>query len=104
MASVDGGDPTAIGRLQLATFANPAGLAPIGENVFAATPASGPATLGAPDAEGFGSLVPRTLERSNVDVGEEMVNMLTAQRSYQFSARMLQMADEMLAEARDIWR
>jgi flagellar basal-body rod protein FlgG len=78
LAAVGGAEPTVIGRLQIARFANPSGLVPIGENLFAASPASGEAVVGNPAADGFAAIVPRALERSNVDAADEMVSALAA--------------------------
>lgn len=93
------GEPLAIGQLQMARFSNPSGLQPIGDNLFVATPAAGEPVTGSPGQEGLGTLVSQTLERANVDVAEELVNLIQAQRAYQLSLRSLQTADEMLALA-----
>ena len=104
LAAVGGAEPTVIGRLQIARFANPAGLIPSGENLFMASPASGEPVVGNPAGDGLAAIVPRALERSNVDAAEEMVSALAAHRAYQLSARALQTTDEMLAIAEDIVR
>lgn len=103
LAAAPGGEPAPVGRVYLARFNNPEGLEPVGDNVFVPGEASGEAVVGEPGSEGLGVLVPRALELSNIDIAEEMVNLLAAQRAYQLSARSLQMADQMLALADGLW-
>ncbi|MEE4302331.1 MAG: flagellar basal-body rod protein FlgG [Pseudomonadales bacterium] len=88
--------PIQIGQLELADFVNPAGLTPIGENLFTETAASGPPILGLPGIEGRGTLLQSTLESSNVNVVEELVNMIETQRAYEMNSRAIATADEML--------
>ncbi|MFN3533827.1 MAG: flagellar basal-body rod protein FlgG [Desulfatiglandales bacterium] len=93
---------TEIGNIQLASFPNPAGLAAIGRNLFLPTSSSGDAILGTPGQEGFGTLAQGYLEMSNVNVVEEMVNMITAQRAYEINSKAIQTADDMLRVANSI--
>ncbi|MGQ9674413.1 MAG: flagellar basal-body rod protein FlgG [Chloroflexota bacterium] len=93
---------TEVGQITLARFAEPAGLEAVGHGAFRETAASGAPVAGAPETVGFGSLVQGTLELSNVDLAEEMVNMITAQRAYQMSSRAAQVADEMMQVANQI--
>jgi flagellar basal-body rod protein FlgG len=86
------------GQLQLARFNNPSGLKSIGGNLFAETDASGAPELGNPAANGFGSIQQGFLEMSNVNVVEEMVNMITAQRAYEINSKSIQTSDEMLRQ------
>jgi flagellar basal-body rod protein FlgG len=93
-----------VGTIQLARFANPAGLVAIGQNMFRETASSGRPQLGAPGTEGFGSLLQGYLELSNVRLVEEMVNMIVAQRAYEISSKSIQAADEMLNVANNLRR
>lgn len=97
----DGVDYEEIDTLELATFVNPAGLTAEGENLFAETPASGPAMF---DDERRGEVWQGFLESSNVQVVEEMVNMITAQRSYEFNSKTIQTVDRMLEVANSVKR
>ena len=85
-----------VGTIQIALFQNPGGLNSVGKNLFLATTASGDPILGTPGgSEGLGTLEAGFLEQSNVDVVEEFVQMIVAQRSYEASSRVVQAADEM---------
>ncbi len=88
--------PTQVGSLQLADFINPAGLQPIGENLFLETAASGAPQLGTPGVSGFGTVIQGSLESSNVNVVEEMVNMIETQRAYEVNSKAISTADQML--------
>ena len=87
---------TAVGNLQVAMFVNPAGLQPVGENMFVETGSSGPAQLATPAQTGAGKLVQGALEASNVNVVEEMVNMIETQRAYEVNSKAISAADQML--------
>ena len=93
-----------VGQLELARFVNPAGLKSMGRNLFLETEASGLANTGQPDTEGFGRLSQGFLELSNVEVVDEMVNMIVAQRAYEINARAIQTSEEMLANANSLKR
>jgi flagellar basal-body rod protein FlgG len=94
-----------IGQLTLATFPNPSGLKALGGNLYLPTPGSGPATAGiTPGVNGTGELQQNFLERSNVDVVVELVNMITAQRAYELNARTIRSTDDMLAATNNITR
>lgn len=88
--------PTVIGTMQLADFTNPAGLQPLGQNLFSQTAASGAAQVDSPGKSGLGSVLQNSLEASNVNVVEELVNMIQAQRSYEITAKSIQTVDSML--------
>lgn len=88
--------PTNLGTIQLTNFMNPAGLQPIGQNLFIETAASGNPTLDNPGSNGLGTLLQNNLEASNVNVVEELVNMIQAQRSYEITAKGMQTVDNML--------
>jgi flagellar basal-body rod protein FlgG len=83
-------------RVQLVRFNNPSGLRSLGGNLYEESPASGAPTQGNPGEDGFGTLNQGYLEGSNVNVVEEMVNMITAQRAYEINSKSIQTSDEML--------
>lgn len=89
-------EPQELGQVQLADFINPAGLQPIGENLFLETAASGAAQEAAPTFNGLGGLIQGMLETSNVNIAEELVNMIETQRSYEANAKALSTADAMI--------
>jgi len=90
-------DPTQLGEIQIATFSNPAGLTRIGQNLFDAGGASGDAQIVTPGQEGSGGLQQSFVEGSNVQVVEEMVRMITAQRAYEINSKAIQTSDDMLS-------
>ncbi|MEC4678008.1 MAG: flagellar basal-body rod protein FlgG [Nitrospirota bacterium] len=96
--------PTLLGTLELARFTNPAGLNSLGKNLYQTTAASGDPTVGSPGLDGFGSVLQGALEGSNVNIAEEMVNMIIAQRAYELNSKAIQTSDEMLAIANNIKR
>jgi len=87
---------TQLGTIQLADFINPAGLEPIGGNLFVQTDASGTVLLNNPQTNGLGSIDSGYLESSNVNVVEELVNLIQTQRAYEMNARALETVDDML--------
>ncbi|MBO8130526.1 MAG: flagellar basal-body rod protein FlgG [Candidatus Marinimicrobia bacterium] len=89
-------EPEEIGQIELAMFMNPAGLKPIGENLFEETDASGVPVFGLPGEEGFGEVEQGYLEKSNVDVVQEMIDLIVAQRAYEINSRAVRTADEIL--------
>lgn len=96
--------PTTLGTIQLATFANPAGLTRMGQNLYTAGGASGQASVGNPGQNGSGSLAAGYVEGSNVQLVEEMVHMITAQRAYEINSKAIQTADDMLNVANQLKR
>ncbi len=88
--------PTNLGTISLIDFINPAGLQAAGGNLFVETASSGTPTQQTPGQNGAGSLVQGSLENSNVEVVEELVNMITTQRAYELNSRVISTADEML--------
>jgi flagellar basal-body rod protein FlgG len=88
--------PAELGTINLTTFVNPAGLLALGENLFQETPASGTPNEGRPGDGAFGKLKQGMLEGSNVQVVEEMVDMIAAQRTYEMNTKVLSAADNML--------
>jgi len=89
--------PQAVGQLQLASFINPGGLDPRGQNLYAETAASGAPSTGAPGADGRGGLMQGFVEGSNVNVVEELVAMIATQRAYELNSKAIQTTDQMLA-------
>ena len=85
-----------VGQLQLADFQNRRGFEPIGENFYVETIASGPPILENPFAAGFGKLVQGSLEASNVNVVQELVDMIETQRAYEVNSKAITSVDEML--------
>ena len=81
----------------LANFPNPAGLNPVGDNLFLETPASGAATTGNPGVTGLGTILQGFLETSNVNTVSEITNLITAQRAYEMNSKVIQTSDEMLS-------
>lgn len=91
--------PTQIGTIQLNSFVNPGGLQPIGDNLYKETATSGTAQAGTPGLTGLGTLVQGSLESSNVNVVEELVNMIETQRAYEMNSRAISTTDQMLQYA-----
>lgn len=91
--------PTGLGQLQVARFANPAGMQAIGDNFLAETAASGAAELGVAGEEGRGHVRQGMLEASNVNIVEELVDMIECQRAYEISSKMIAAVDDMLRNA-----
>lgn len=90
------GQTQEIGQLQLADFVNPEGLVPMGQNLYMETLASGPATLNNPGNNGVGEFWPNMLESSNVDVVEEMVSLIEAQRAFEITSKAVSAVDNMM--------
>ena len=88
--------PQAVGTLNLASFVNPAGLEPKGQNLWGETAASGSPNAGAPGSNGLGSLQQGYVETSNVNVVEELVAMIATQRAYELNSKAIQTSDQML--------
>jgi len=84
-----------LGQFTLATFANQAGLAPLGDNLFQETTASGPANVGIPGDPGFATIEQGYLEASNVDPVKEITELISAQRAYEMNSKVIKAADEM---------
>lgn len=95
-------NPQTVGQLQLANFANEAGLDAIGNNLFLQTQASGQPTTGNPGSTGFGTINQGMLETSNVDIVSEITNLITAQRAYEMNSKVIQTSDQMLATLNQI--
>ncbi|MDF4002566.1 flagellar basal-body rod protein FlgG [Luteibacter sp. PPL201] len=85
-----------IGQIQLADFTNPAGLEPRGDNLYVETASSGAPQTGTAGLNGLGTLEQNSLETSNVNVVEEMVNMIETQRAYEMNSKAISASDQML--------
>lgn len=88
--------PTTLGTIQLATFINPPGLSSIGSNLLLETAASGAPTVGTPGTNGLGAINQGFVETSNVNVTEELINMIQAQRAFEINSRAITTSDQML--------
>ena len=98
----DSGTTEEIGQIEMAKFLNEGGLKSLGNNLYQATSASGEAEVGTPGTNGMGTLAQGFLEASNVELVEEMVSMIVAQRAYEISAKAIQTSDSMLQMANQL--
>lgn len=89
--------PQELGQITLAQFINPRGLDPLGENFLGETAASGAPIISAPLEDGAGDVVQGALETSNVNVVQELVEMIEAQRAYEINSRSISASDEMMS-------
>lgn len=94
--SFSNGQTQALGQIALANFANPAGLADQGGGLFATSPNSGQALVGVPGTAGRGSLLGGSLEQSNVNLGTELTNLITAQEAYTANTKVLTTTDQVI--------
>lgn len=99
-----GGGTIALGNIELVKFINPGGLQPIGDNMFLETEASGTPVTGTPGSNGFGELKQGFLESSNVDIVEEMIAMITAQRAYEINSKTVKTVEDMMSMANNLKR
>lgn len=97
-------DPITVGQLELYRFVNPAGLSSLGENLFRETMGSGEVISGRPGTEGMGQIAHKFLEMSAVSSVQEMVNLIVAQRAYEFNSKAIQTSDNMLGTATQLKR
>jgi len=95
-------EPTEIGRIELVTFPNPAGLESVGSNLFLQSASSGDPMNGSPGEDGRGMLRGGFLESSNVEVVTEMIDLIVSQRAYEVNSKVVQSADEMLRTASNL--
>jgi flagellar hook protein FlgE len=98
------GQTSNIAQIILSDFPNPEGLKRMGNNLFATTVESGDAVPNTPGSAGMGEISPNSLEMSNTDIATEFINMITAQRAYQASAKIVTVTDSMMAELMNIKR
>ncbi|MEW6517286.1 MAG: flagellar basal-body rod protein FlgG [candidate division FCPU426 bacterium] len=94
----------AVGQLELAGFMNPGGLENLGHNLYASTVAAGDPMVNTPGQDGLGLMVQGSLERSNVNLVEEMVNLILTQRAYEVNTKSIQAADEMMRMTNNLRR
>ncbi len=99
-----GGNKVELGTLELAKFQNSGGLIALGDNMYAETTESGPPILGNPGANGFGEVHQGFLEASNVDIVEEMVSMITAQRAYEINSKTVKTVEDMISMVNNLKR
>jgi flagellar basal-body rod protein FlgG len=97
-------EPQTIGQIELAKFVNPAGLSAVGHNLYTQTSASGEPILGTPTQEGLGKIDQGYLEISNVEVVDEMVRMIVAQRAYELNSKVIKTSEDMTQIANNLKR
>ncbi len=95
---------TEIGQIELARFINPAGLRGLGENLYGQSDSSGEPIIGTPGLEGMGTTQSQYIETSNVQMIDEMVNMITAQRAYEIVSKAISVSEEMMQTANNLKR
>ncbi|GEA11638.1 flagellar basal-body rod protein FlgG [Alteromonas sp. KUL49] len=91
-------DPQVLGQMNISDFINPTGLQPIGQNLFVETAVSGAPIQGIPGLQGLGTISQGTLETSNVNVTEELVNLIESQRLYEMNSKVISSVDQMLGQ------
>ena len=94
-AGYSNGQNVVLGKIMVASFTNQSGLKQIGNSTFISTAASGDPELGEASEDGFGQILSGSLERSNVDITEELVNLITSQRNYQAAAKAIETSTSM---------
>jgi len=97
-------DDIELGQLETASFINTGGLKSIGDNLYVETVGSGVALLGTPSMDGYGKIVQQSLETSNVDMVDEMVGMIAAQRAYEIVSKAISTSEEMMTTATNLKR
>src|SRR5882672_4054345 len=93
-----------LGQIELAKFANPGGLKPLGDNLYRVSDGSGDAVYGKAGDDGFGGIAQGFLELSNVNFNDEMVNLTVAQRAYEVNTRLIQISDELMSLSNNMRR
>lgn len=93
-----------VGTIQIARFVNPSGLVSQGDNLYTPSDASGPAVVGTAGQDGFGEVQSGFLEKSNVNMVNELVNLITAQRAYEINSRAIRAGDEMLRNTSNLFQ
>ena len=99
-----GGGKVVLGNVELARFLNPGGLDAIGDNLYVETSGSGAPITGIPGSNGFGEVIQGYLESSNVDIVEEMISMITAQRAYEMNSKTVKTVEDMMTTADNLKR
>ncbi len=98
------GSTQVIDSVQLVKFMNPAGLTAIGDNLYKESKVSGNPLIGTPGSEGFGEIHQGYLETSNVEIVEEMISMISAQRAYEINSKTVKTVEEMMSMANNLKR
>ncbi|MFZ6031823.1 MAG: flagellar basal-body rod protein FlgG [Melioribacter sp.] len=98
------GSRVALGSIEIARFMNNGGLVALGDNLYGETPASGQPILGTPGEDGFGEIHQGYLETSNVDIVEEMIAMIAAQRAYEINSKTVKTVEDMMTMANNLKR
>jgi flagellar basal-body rod protein FlgG len=101
-AEMADGSSEVLGNMELVKFINPAGLKALGDNLYSETEGSGEPILGTPGSDGFGEVHQGYLETSNVDIVEEMISMITAQRAYEINSKTVKTVEEMMQMANNL--
>jgi flagellar basal-body rod protein FlgG len=96
VSTADSSEQTQVGQIEIADFINPAGLDPIGGNLYKATSASGTETAGSPNSNGLGSIEQGAIEGSNVNVVTELVDLIEAQRGFEVTSKAMSTIDQMM--------
>jgi flagellar basal-body rod protein FlgG len=99
-----GGEKIELGNIELAKFINPGGLKSLGDNLYAETESSGVPIISSAGSPGFGEIQQGYLEASNVDIVEEMVAMITAQRAYEINSKTVKTVEDMMSMANNLKR
>ncbi len=99
-----GGGSVTLGNIEMARFMNNGGLIALGDNLYGETTASGSPILGTPGEQGFGEIHQGYLESSNVDIVEEMIAMIAAQRAYEINSKTVKTVEEMMTMANNLKR
>lgn len=94
--------PQVVGQIDIVSFVNPAGLKAMGKNIFMPSPASGQPVATRPGLNGTGYISQGQLESSNVNIVDEMINMITAQRAYETNSKVIQASDQMLQQTNNL--
>ncbi len=94
--------PTELGQIELAKFANPGSLKPLGDSLYRVTESSGDPIYGKAGDEGFGQIAQGFVELSNVKLNDEMVNLMVAQRAYEVSTKLIQASDELMSMSNNL--
>jgi flagellar basal-body rod protein FlgG len=100
----DADEPVEVGRIDLVTFPNQGALQAIGDNLYVAPPAAGEARSANPGEAGLGAIRQGQLESSNVQLTDELVTMMLAQRAFEFNSRVVQAADQMMSITNSLYR
>ena len=103
-AAYDNGVMRDIAQVSVAKFENNEGLFKMGKNLFKETRKSGQAAVGKPGADGRGDIMAKSIELSNVDIADEFINLMNAQRNFQANTKTITTADQMLQEVLNIKR